>query len=99
VINYVCFIVSSKFKSVLAESCYITALHPYVVSSRFLDHLLLMDTVDMAVVDLELDWPEVDMLGLDALGLDVVGNTLAVLLVVQDNAVVVAAGMKRPQLL
>ena len=71
--------------------CCITALLGFVVSSRFVHHLLLLDRVDMAVVGL-------DSLEVNTVGLDVVGNTSAVL-VVQDIAVVVVAGMKQLQFL
>ena len=55
------------------------------MSSPFLDNLILLDMVDMAVVGS-------DTLEVDTLDLDVVGDTSAVL-VVLDIAVVVA-GMK-----
>ena len=71
--------------------CSITALLEFVVSSRFVHHLLLLDRVDMAVVGL-------DSLEVNTVGLDVVGNTSAVL-VVQDIAVVVVAEMKQLQFL
>ena len=77
----------------LTVSCSITALFEFVFPLRFLVHLFNLDRVNMVVVCLELNTPEVDMLGLD-----MVDNTSAVL-VVQDIAVVVVAGMKRLQLL